>query len=329
MSGTQDVFQRTLLISLLLLPMLAALTILTQCRRNQVRLGERDRVYELQHEGRERSYILHRPAAAASVDPANPRPLLIVMHGGGGTARGAINITRGRFNELADAENFYVVYPTGFDKSWNDGRVDLRSTAHREKIDDVGFLKRVIESIAGEYPIDRARIFSTGISNGGFMSMRLACDLSETVRAVAPVTAQLSRDLFAMCKPQRPVGMLLVNGTDDPIVPYDGGTIELFWTERGEILSTDDTLRFWARRNRCSAQPVVAELPDRDPKDETRVDRVRYPNCATGRDVELLRVRGGGHTWPGGSPYLSERLVGKVSNDIIACDEIWNFFRDQ
>ncbi|MEQ9362781.1 MAG: PHB depolymerase family esterase, partial [Leptospirales bacterium] len=261
--------------------LIAGLMILPQCRRHQVRLTERDRVYELTHDGRDRSYILHRPAGAAP-NAADPRPLLIVMHGGGGDARGVVDITRGRFNELADAENFYVVYPTGFDKSWNDGRVDLRSTAHREMIDDVDFLKRVIASVAGEYAIDSGRIFSTGISNGGFMSMRLACELSDTVRAVAPVTAQLSQDLLSACKPRRAVGVLLVNGTDDPIVPYDGGTIELLWTKRGEILSTDDTLRFWAERNRCSKRPVVVELPDADPEDETRVDRVSYPGCASG-----------------------------------------------
>lgn len=251
------------------------------------------------------------------------------MHGGGGNARGIIDITRGRFNELADAENFYVVYPTGFDKGWNDGRVDVRSTAHRENIDDVGFLKRVIDNIAAEYPIDRKRIFSTGLSNGAFMSYRLACELSGTILAIAPVTAQLSKDLLPSCKPTNPVGVLIINGTEDPIVPYNGGTVEVFWSKRGEILSTDATLEFWAAHNQCASRPVVIELTDRDPDDKTRVDHVRYAACANGRDVELLRVRGGGHTWPGGAPFLGERLVGRVSNDLNACDAIWKFFRSQ
>lgn len=324
MRGPQDVF-RTLCLILILL--CATLATFTQCRRHQVRPGERDQVYELRHEGRDREYILHRPPGAN--DAREPRPLLLVMHGGGGKAQGIIDVTRGRFNELADAENFFVVYPGGFDKSWNDGRVDVRATAHRENIDDVGFLKRVIESIAAEYAIDRKRIFATGISNGGFMSMRLACQLSDTIRAVAVVTAQLSQDLLPACRPGRPVGMLLINGTDDPIVPYDGGTVEIFWTKRGEILSTDDTLRFWARHNRCGPTPATVQLPDRQPDDDTRVDRISYSGCASGRGVQLLRIRGGGHTWPGGAPFLTERLVGKVSNDIVACDEIWNFFRSQ
>ena len=297
---------------------------LVACRRaSQVRLTERDETLSLHHADRERSFILHRPTAAAS---GTARPLLIVMHGGGGDARGIIDITRGRFNELADAENFYVVYPQGVDKSWNDGRVDVRSTAHKENIDDVGFLKQMIETIAANHTIDRTRVFATGISNGGFMSYRLACELSGTVRAVAPVTAQLSKDLLPDCKPNQPVGVLMINGTLDPLVPYDGGTVEVFWTSRGEIISTDDTLKFWAAHNTCAGEPIVTELPDRDPADETRVDRVTYARCV-GAPVALLRVRGGCHTWPGGQPFLTERLVGKVSNDIVACDEIWNFFR--
>ena len=243
---------------------------LVACRRaSQVRLTERDETLSLHHADRERSFILHRPTAAAS---GTARPLLIVMHGGGGDARGIIDITRGRFNELADAENFYVVYPQGVDKSWNDGRVDVRSTAHKENIDDVGFLKQMIETIAANHTIDRTRVFATGISNGGFMSYRLACELSGTVRAVAPVTAQLSKDLLPDCKPNQPVGVLMINGTLDPLVPYDGGTVD---RRHAQILGRTQHLR--GRTNRYG----------------TTRPRSRRRNPRRSRDVRALRRRSG------------------------------------
>ena len=310
---------------------LVVLATVSQCRRHRVKLNDQDQDYTLQHEGRERSYVLHLPyrPGAAVVDPANPRPLLIVMHGGGGTAKGMIYLTKGRFRELADAHNFYVVYPQGYEKGWNDGRNDVRSTASKENIDDVGFLRQVIDRVAAEVPIDRTRVFATGMSNGGFMSMRLACQLSDRIRAVAAVTAQLSVDLLPQCRPTRPVGVLLINGTDDPLVPYAGGEVSLFRQKRGKIISTEDTFRFWARHNRCRGSVNVSQLPDLDPADETRIELHRYAGCAFGRDTRLLKVMGGGHTWPQGLPYFSERLIGKVSQDLDASQAIWRFFESQ
>ena len=119
---------------MLLLGLLAVILpgLLSTCRRSQIRLGERDQEFKFTYDGRERDYILHRPPGSATRE----RALVLVMHGGGGTARGVIEITRGRFSELADAHDFLVVYPNGIDNGWNDGRVDVRATAHREKIDD-------------------------------------------------------------------------------------------------------------------------------------------------------------------------------------------------
>lgn len=323
-SGVADAVKAGLIASLACV----LLATLSHCRGRRIALTEQDQGYTLTTpDGRERSYILHRPyQPGTTVDPTNPRPLLIALHGGGGDSRSMINLTGGRFNELADARNFYVVYPQGYENGWNDGRNDPYAPARKENIDDLAFLSRLIDAIAAEVPIDLSRVFATGMSNGGFMSMRVACQMSDRIRAVAAVTAQLSADLLSACQPTRPVGVLIINGTEDPVVPYGGGEVRIFHQRRGGILSTEDTLCFWAKHNRCRGSVNISELPDLDPKDETRVQLHRYANCASGRDARLYTVVGGGHTWPMGLPYLGERLVGTVSQDLDATQEIWRFF---
>ena len=151
--------------------------------------------FAMEHAARQRTtriYPAYRRTVAA--------PLIFVLHGGGGSASSMELLTRGAFNRIADREGAIVVYPEGVDRHWNDGR-DLPETAARENIDDVGFILALIEEVARQYSLDRGRIFSTGISNGGFMSMRLACDAAETFAAVAPVTAVLSEKLGAAVRP--------------------------------------------------------------------------------------------------------------------------------
>ena len=270
--------------------------------------------------GIERTCLVHAPAKAT----AGPMPLLLVLHGGGGTADGMIKLTRGGFDALADRRGFVVGYPQGVGKSWNDGRHDLRSAANRENVDDVGFIRDLITELAGRYPIDRRRVFIAGMSNGGMMAMRLACSLPE-VRGVAAVASSLSEDAAAECPATSTVTVVEIAGTADPIVPFAGGEVKVLWMGRGEVTGAPETAKSWARKAGCRLVPEETDLPARV-SDGTSVQKIEYPGCGTGARVVLFRVEGGGHAWPGGLPYLSERVIGRTSGNLDACAAIWEIF---
>ncbi len=286
------------------------------CRSfNQAKLTKHDKQLSLQHGGLKRKFILHTPPHP------NPQAALVInLHGGGGKIDSQIRIDFGRFNQLADQRGFYVVYPEGYEKAWNDKRDHAPSEAHKKNIDDVGFISALIDDLTSKYSIDKKKVFSTGISNGGIMSLRLACDLSFKIRAVAAVTAQMSENMYKECKPSGKPGVLLMNGTEDTLVPYNGGAIKIFRKVRGQLISTEKTLKFFQKHNGCGNQSETA-LPDRA-NDGTRVFKRIYTGC----QLRLYRVEGGGHTWPGGWQYLGKFIIGRTSKDINASDEIWAFF---
>jgi polyhydroxybutyrate depolymerase len=267
-----------------------------------------------------RTYLLFTPASRA---PAAGYPLVVTLHGGAGTAEQMMSFSR--FNAIAAREGFAVAYPQGTGRRWNDGRV-FRGRGETDA-DDVAFIRAVVADI-GERgtPLDGKRIFAAGISNGGFMSFRLACEAADLFAAVAPVTATMPADLGDRCKPSAPMAVLLINGTADPLVPYVGGHVRTLFGLRGEIWSTDRTIAFWAERNRCAAPPETRALADRDSADGSRVIELAYARCAGAR-VRLLRIEGGGHTWPGGTQYLPVAWIGPTNRDIDASEVIWRFFK--
>lgn len=164
------------------------------------------------------------------------------------------------------------------------------------------------------------------------MANRLACDIPGKVAAVGIVIGLMPVNYVPQCKPAAPVSVLIMNGTEDPIVPYDGGFVKLFkgGRARGEDISTDDTFAFWLKHAGFGGKPAdikPEQLPDTDPKDETRVSVQSYKGAQS--EVVLYRVEGGGHTWPGGNQYLFQKLVGRVSHDINATQVIWDFFKDK
>jgi polyhydroxybutyrate depolymerase len=286
-------------------------------------LGERDREEKIEHGGYMREFIVHLPTGYERLDRM---PLLIVLHGGGSTARGMIRLTRGRFSELADRHNFLVVYPQGLGKSWNDDRQDPISFAHKHNIDDIGFLAGIIRTMRARYKADSGRVFVTGISNGGFMSIRVSRELTDQVKGTAPVCASIPLGAQQAHLDAPPANVLLINGTEDPLVPYLGGEVKVLGSQRGRIIPTGETIRIFISRNRCSEIPEITELDDVEPEDGTKVIRYGYKNNDTGHWVILMEVVGGGHTWPGGWPYLNQRLIGRTSRDFNACDAIWSFF---
>lgn len=269
--------------------------------------------------GRERTLYIYAPAGKHAA-----MPLVFVLHGGGGVGAGMEWLTKSGFNRLADRDGAVIVYPDGIGKSWNDGRSDTSAASAQEHVDDIGWLRALPRELSGQYAIDLHRVYVTGISNGGLMSYRIACDAADIFAAAAPVAASMSVELAPICKPARPISIAIINGTDDPIMPWNGGPVKVLWLRRGNVLSTTATLARWSELDRCSAlhaDPVVDSVPD----DGTALAR-QSAQCAAASEVELFEIRGGGHTWPAGVPYLGERLVGRVSRELNANEAIWTFF---
>lgn len=277
----------------------------------------------IRHDGLRRRYHLQLPR---NHNQQGLSPLVIVLHGGGGKADQVDRLmTNGTLSAAAQERSMLLAYPEGLRKQWNDGRVEiLKGNKQR---DDVGFISALIDKLVEEQQVDPKRVYVTGISNGGHMSFRLAMDLSDKIAAIAPVTAQVSKAISNKI-PERPISVMIVNGTDDPLVPYDGGAIRLFkkGRSRGEVLSSEQSVQFFREHNGCDAKPVVSSSIDRDPNDKTSVVITKYGKCRDGKSVSLVSVIGGGHTWPGGYQYLRPRRVGRVSREINASDLILDFF---
>ncbi|HET9988646.1 MAG TPA: PHB depolymerase family esterase [Kofleriaceae bacterium] len=242
------------------------------------------------------------------------RPLVIVLHGNGGTGQKIRKLTH--FDKLATRESFVVAYPDAIDHHWNDGRPEIASAS-----DDIGFIATLIEELSARYAIDRARVYVTGISNGGIMSYRLACELGDRIAAIAPVAGQLAD--VPPCALKAPVSVLAINGTADPIMPFDGGEVA---RHRGHVHSALDSTAYFARREGCSVARTSEALPDLDPGDDTRSERTRYTECPRGIAVELITVENGGHTWPGGAQYLPRSAIGATARDFDGTEVIWAFF---
>jgi polyhydroxybutyrate depolymerase len=276
-----------------------------------------------EHRGVERSYLLHVPPGHKKESPA---PLVLVLHGGGGTAKSFDRFTNGQVIRESDRRGWLVAFPEGVEKGWDDGRTPLDDKDRlRATMDDVGFLMKVIDRVDAEQGVDRSRVYATGISNGGFMSFRLALEQSDRFAAVAPVSANLAK-VHEHTKPKRAIPILVVNGTLDPLVPWKGGQVQVLGRDRGEVLSTPDTVAWWVKQNACSGKVTTKSLPDTDPEDGTRVEVETHDGCAGGSEVVLYRIEGGGHSWPGGTQYLPKAMVGTVCRDFEAATAIFDFF---
>jgi polyhydroxybutyrate depolymerase len=286
----------------------------------------RDLGRTLKLDGLERSYLVHLPAGAAVRDRAQPAPLLVALHSGGGRARAFADSTG--FSRLSDAEGFIVVYPEGVDGNWNDGRSRVGNRALVEDFDDVGFILAIADALAKDYAVDPKRLYVAGMSNGGMMALRAACDASERIAAVAVVAASMPVRMKPRCNPSAPVSVLIMNGSEDPVMPWRGGEIRMGLDRLGRVISTEETATFWAEHNGCVTTPAVEDLPNKDPGDNSVVRRAAFPSCR-GAEVVLYTIDRGGHTWPGGPQYLPQAVVGRVNRDIDASAEIWDFLKRQ
>ena len=268
-------------------------------------------------DGFEREYILYVPSA---YDGTTPYPLVFALHGGLGD--GGMMYRSTSFKELADKEQFIVVYPSGLKRGWSDGRGVNSSAA--DGVDDVAFLVALLDHIEAQYNIDPNRVYTTGISNGGFMSQRLLCDASDRFTAGVIVTAAMTTFLHETCHPSEPVAIMYINGTDDPAVPYDGGMVV---SDRGEVISTDNSVNWWVEANNCEAEPAETSTLDDDPNDKTSIETSVYSDCDAGMDVVLLKVVGGGHHWPGDVQYLPKSIIGIPTKEIRGAETAWEFMK--
>lgn len=284
-----------------------------------------DHTVTLQHGGRERSAIVHMPQRAAE-RPA--LPVILSFHGGGG--HGANQKEYSLLDALAESENFLAVYPNGTGRlsgrllTWNAGSCCAYSVIN--KIDDVGFVRALIDQLAEKFSIDRRRIYATGMSNGGMMAHRLAAEASDIIAAVAPVAGGM---VLPMVKSGRAVPLLHIHSVDDPRALYGGGLGPPFPLARNQVLhpNIDEMIKRWAEHNGCAAEPKVADRRiDSSPRGHSAAKFV-YPNCRDGAAVALWKLTGAGHVWPGGKQKVLERMLGPSTDIIDVNREMWEFFK--
>lgn len=277
--------------------------------------------HTLIHDDLERTYHLLVPD---SLSADKSVPLIVALHGGGGTSRSMCRL-RGGINELAIAEEFIVACPQGIENHWNDWRSEEAYRAQRDDVDDVGFILALIDHLSREFPLDSNHIFITGVSNGGMMTLRMMCESPGTFTAAAVLIASMPVE-GVTCTPPDHVSLLFMNGTEDPFIQWEGGTVRIFRQEFGETMPVPNVVALWANANGCDPSPDVIWLPDTDPDDETRIRQEAYQGCHEGSQILLYSVEGGGHTWPGGPQYAPRSLIGRTSHDAHAGELIWSFF---
>ncbi|WP_426490358.1 extracellular catalytic domain type 1 short-chain-length polyhydroxyalkanoate depolymerase [Hymenobacter sp. 102] len=258
--------------------------------------------------GTVRDYRLYVPRAYTG---SRPVPLLLNLHG-----YGSNNVEQeqyGDFRAIADTANFLVLHPNGTVDAAGNRYWNTFTAPNSGGPDDVAFLTALLDSVSARYRVEPGRVYSTGMSNGGFMSYELACQLSGRIAAIASVTGSMVASRQAACAPTRPVPILEIHGTADGTVPYNGN---ILFQPIPTVLSS------WVQRNGCNPTPIITQLPDINPTDGSTVERQLYTGGRNGSVVEHLRIIGGGHTWPG-APVN----IGVTNRDISASREIWRFLR--
>ncbi len=267
--------------------------------------------------GVDRRYRVFLPSSAAS-GAAAPQPLVLALHGLGMDPTTMSWVTN--MSSVAEKHGFIVVYPGALDGNWNDGVLG-------SEVDDVAFIRELLDKLQASYRIDPKRIYIAGLSKGGYMANRLAIELSDRIAAVAPVSAVMSTGLAGVASSGRPIPVMIIEGEADPIKSSVAGIVGQFGGIGSAILSALETVNFWIGRNHAAANPGVTYEPDGDPEDGTRVRRETHPAGPNGAEVVLLSVEGGGHAWPGdGGQFIPEAIFGKTSRDISASETIWEFF---
>ncbi|WP_338768788.1 PHB depolymerase family esterase [Massilia sp. METH4] len=265
-------------------------------------------VKSLIHKEEKRRYLVYTPPSYAS-QPGKSFPLVLNFHGGGMTMAEQMLYTQ--MNRAADRHGFIVVYPAGIKQDWNVGF----GMSYLEGTDDIGFTTALLEKLKQDYRVDGARVYATGLSRGGFFALRIAAELPHLFAAVAPVGAPMPEPVVQHHAKPGKVGVLLLHGTADQVVAYDGkGT---------GYLSAQATYDYWVKTNGIDAAASRRAI-DTDTGDGTDVSWVEAGNGQ--QSVALATIREGGHTWPGADPFNVGLPIGKTTRDIDANEVIWQFF---
>ncbi len=275
----------------------------------------------LEYAGKTRRYLLYLPGSRAQSDPL---PLVVALHGGGGHAELMADDERYGLIGKAERAGFAVVFPNGHSRlprgrlaTWNAG--GCCGNARDTGSDDVGFIRAVVADVARRTPIDRQRIFATGMSNGGMMAYRLACEAADLFRAIASVAGT---EAVADCRPSRPVPILHIHARDDSHVLFDGGAGADAFLDRRQVMdfvSVPETIARWVKRNGCQAPPQRV-------LERQGAWCERYAGCRAAASVQLCVTAEGGHSWPGATRV--RRGKADASQALDANDTIWEFFQE-
>jgi polyhydroxybutyrate depolymerase len=276
--------------------------------------------FSLAYDGIVREYSVHIPRGYKNTVPT---PIVIYLHGGGGSIKAAY---KDGIDKYSDKFGFILLIPSGTGPipdrflTWNGGKWDggeCCGYAVKNNIDDVGFISRMIGEVKKKFNIDENRVYATGISNGGILSYRLACELSDKIAAVAVVAPPA---VPSNCIPARPVSIMHIHGTADPCVSFNGGLSGgCIGSERFQAQSAKNMVDFWLKNNGCPSDFTVSY-------EKGKAKCISYGPCKNGTFVEFCTIEGGGHAWPSGSQYLPVDRIGPVSYDI-SFDQIWEFFQ--
>ena len=269
----------------------------------------------------DRTYLYYVPANL----PRNA-PLLFAFHGSGQNGEAMRDFTGFGFESLADQYGFIVVYPNGYQNSWNACRKYSASPAKTLNIDDVGFVRELVARFHTDYGINTSRVFAMGYSAGGQMAYRLAFELSDEITAIAAVAANLPTEDDFVCRALgKPIPVLLMHGTRDPIGAYNGGKTLV---GGGTVRSTRESADYFAKLNGQVNPPKTIRLPHQDASDPTSVDRTVW-NDAGKPEVVLITINEGGHVVPQSKYIPSQSSYGRTTRDLDGPAEIWDFFSRQ
>jgi polyhydroxybutyrate depolymerase len=273
--------------------------------------------------GLKRTYLTYVPQGLPK-----GAPLVVVMHGSGRNSAQMRMSTGYGFERLADKHGFAVVYPDGYEGYWNGCNIVGDYSANKLNIDDVGFLTGLLDKLIAEIGIDRGRVFATGVSRGGHMAFRLALEAPSRFRAVAAVAANVPVPENFKCKPaaRGTSSVMIMNGTKDPLNPFDGGEVKLFFGlyGRGKVRSSRESGQYFADLNHITGTPETNETPGTD---EDHVEQVLWRNGSK-VEVELIAIHGGGHGMP--QPYWRyPRILGPTPKEPNGPAVIWAFFERQ
>lgn len=279
-----------------------------------------------------RPYDVYVPS---SYEPNTPTPVVLVIHGGGGKAENAITTTCGDgdrdspscLHNIAEHEGFVAIYPNGSGfgvlptlKTWNAGGGGdeyncVSGQACARGVDDIAYFTALLDDLATWLNVDTGMVYATGLSNGAAMSHRLACEMSDRFTAIAAVAGANQFSTTAACDITRAVAIMQIHGTEDPCWTYEASDDACADTSGGIKVGAEESTTAWVNLLGCDSAPVTTEIPD-TVEDQTSTTRTVWAGCADNTaEVHLMTITGGGHTWPGGDPYLTERIVGRVTAD--------------